>query len=157
MPLKFALVNRELTVKGEKKKLFYAQTQTQGETSQEKIITLVEKISAVSSGDVKSVLDTLSVVVSMELSEGHIVNLGDLGRFRMSVRSKAVEKKEDFTKVNILRPRILFVPGAAMRNARKSATHQMTDLTRLEAKKKSSPNGGGGGSATPNPPSHPNE
>lgn len=149
MALKFKLINRTLSIKGVKKPVYYAQSTASGVTSKEQVIALVEKISAVSSGDVKSVLDTLSTILALEMKAGRIVDLGDLGRFRMSARSKATEKEEEFTQKNLLRPRVLFVPGKEIMRARQEARYELNPLTTTTKKKPnegetSNPSTGGG-------------
>ena len=50
-----------------------------------------------SSADVKSILDSLSVILPIELSDGNIVDLGELGRFRASVSSSGAATDEEFS------------------------------------------------------------
>lgn len=127
MSLQFKIETRTLKLGGKERKISYARSVHNTVTSQEQVVRLIEKISAVSSGDVKSVLDTLSSLLAMELAAGRIVELGDLGRFRFSVRSKSAESQKEFTRANLLSPRLLFVPGKALRDAKKNAKFALVE------------------------------
>lgn len=133
MALKFKLTNRTLNVNGKETPLHYATSMITGVTDQQQVISLTEKISAVSSGDVKSVLDTLSTILVMELQAGRAVDLGDLGRFRMTAHSKAAPSAESFSRENLLTPRIVFVPGKSLREARKSATYSALQPLKVQS------------------------
>ena len=68
---------------GVKETKYYARAKYDGVTSQEHIAQMVAQISAISVGDVLSIMNTLSMLLSIELSNGRIVDLGDLGRFKI--------------------------------------------------------------------------
>ena len=145
MALKYKLISRKRTIKGEETIIRYAQQTEQTVTPLPMVISLVEKISAISSGDIKSVLDTLSQIVAMELAEGRIVDLGDLGRFRFVARSIAAkEGGAEFTQANLMPPMVRFAPGRAIRLSRAGTTYQLVP----EAKSSQCPATPGG---TPNP------
>ena len=128
MALNYKLEQRTINLGGKKRELTVARGVYFAETSIEQLCRLIEQISAVSEGDVRSVLNTLSNLVAMELEAGRIVSVGQLGRFRLSPRCKSAESEETFGKGNLQTPRLLFVPGAALRNARKNVSYRLTDL-----------------------------
>ena len=99
----------------ERKENYYARAQYDGVTSIDDIAQLIEQISAISVGDVLSVLNTLGKIVAVELANGRIVDLGDLGRIRLSLRSKGMSKPEEVKRETILATRAVFVPGPALR------------------------------------------
>lgn len=119
MALKFKLLERTLNLQGKKETGVVACSQCNGITSLDEIAERIEKISSLSEGDVRSVLNSLSYIAGRELEAGRIVDLGDIGRLRMSVRSKVAKTKEEFTRANLLTPRIVFTPGRRLREARK--------------------------------------
>ena len=126
MALKYKVITRKRKINGQEQIIRYAQQTEQTVTPLPMVIALVEKISAISSGDIKSVLDTLSQIVAMELAEGRIVDLGDLGRFRFVARSRAVkEEGVEFTQSNLLRPMVRFSPGRAIRLSRAATPYQL--------------------------------
>ena len=99
----------------ERKENYYARAQYDGVTKLDDIAQLIEQISAISVGDVLSVLNTLGKIVATELANGRIVDLGDLGRLRLSLRSKGMSKPEEVKRETILATRAVFVPGPALR------------------------------------------
>lgn len=113
MAIKYAVAK---AVSGkERKDTYYARAQYDGVTSIDDIAQLIEQISAISVGDVLSVLNTLGKIVATELANGRIVDLGDLGRIRLSLRAKGVSKPEEVKRETILATRAVFVPGPALR------------------------------------------
>lgn len=110
----------------ERKENYYARAQYDGVTSMADMAQMVERISAVSAGDVLSVLNTLGTLISVELANGRIVDLGDLGRFRLSIRAKGVPKPSDVTRETIEATRAIFVPGTAIRLKQRNISFTVT-------------------------------
>ena len=89
MALKFRKVQRKVMVGEEKDQVkTYAVAKASGYCDMEKLCELVSNRSAMSSADVKAVLDSLNWAMGLELRSGNIVQVGEFGNFRMSVRSK---------------------------------------------------------------------
>lgn len=105
---------------------YYARAQYDGVTKLEDIAQLVEQISAISTGDVLSVLNTLGKIVATELANGRIVDLGDLGRIRLSLRAKGVATPEEVKRETIQSTRAIFVPGQAIRQRQQSLSFSYT-------------------------------
>jgi nucleoid DNA-binding protein len=61
-------------------------------------------------------------LVTYQLSQGKIVQLGELGNFRLSVSSEGRDLEEELTTSAIRRAKVLFSPGAEIRAMLKSAT-----------------------------------
>lgn len=118
---------------GTKTTSYYAQAKYGGVTSQEDIAQMVSQISAISVGDVLSVMNTVSMLLSIELANGRIVDLGDLGRFRATLRSKSCDKPENFKRVMIHGNRVIFVPGHQVRIKMKNASYLKSLSTGLPA------------------------
>ena len=106
-----------------------AQAKYDGVTSQADIAQMVSQISAISVGDVLSVLNTVSMLLSIELANGRIVDLGDLGRFRATLRSKSCDKPESFKREMIYGNRVIFVPGHQVRTKMKNASYLKSDVS----------------------------
>ena len=157
MALTYKLVTRKFTVKGEEKNYTYAVATKQNVCSLAETIALVEKISAVSSGDVKSVLDTLSDVMARQLAAGRIMDLGDLGRFRFTARSQAAKEGGDaFSRSNLQPPRTVYVPGKAVKLAAAQASYSFFDPTQKpESNNPADPNGTPGNASQGGDPSSP--
>jgi predicted histone-like DNA-binding protein len=149
MPVSYKLETRKMTtLKGEVKNITYARAHYNHSTPIEFFTKMISHISAVSAGDVQSVLNTLTLLVGDQLAMGPIVELGDLGRLRPTLRSRSVEKSADFSSSNIRRVGVIFVPGKAIKEALLGAT-----VTRVVEEKKpeitspSSTNEGNGNSS----------
>lgn len=99
----------------------YARAYHPSETHIDQLSLMISRISAVSMGDVKSVLNTMSMLVSQELQAGRIVDLGDLGRLRVGLRSKASATEEEFSVHNIRSAHTIYTPGKEIRRAMRHA------------------------------------
>jgi len=66
--------------------------------------------------DMAIVVSGLEFFMERELGNGKIVQMGDLGNFRITGGSSGVEKKEDFTLHLMKKPRITFSAGSILRD-----------------------------------------
>ena len=125
MAIKYAIqqISRKGATPDSKTTRYYAQAKYDGVTSQAEIAQMVSQISAISVGDVLSVMNTVSMLLSIELTNGRIVELGDLGRFRATLRSKSCDKPENFKREMIHGNRVIFVPGSQIRQKMTSASY----------------------------------
>ena len=106
----------------------------------QKIIDRIEKKCTLASSDIKAVVDALEVELIDALRDGNAVRLGDLGSFRLSLRSKGVEKKEDVNASQITRMHVVFVPALRVKRALDVKTGHLqfakTEMTPVVKKKK---------------------
>lgn len=93
----------------------YAMAKARGYSDMERLCELVSSRSAMSSADVKSVLDSLNWAIGFELKAGNIVQVGEFGNFRMTLSSEGTENEEDFSGHMIKRSKIIFSPGKSLR------------------------------------------
>ena len=152
MAVKYAVA--KAVIGKEKKEHYYARAQYDGVTKLEDVAQLVEQISAISTGDVLSVLNTLGKIVATELANGRIVDLGDLGRIRLSLRSKGVPTMEEVKRETILSTRAIFVPGQAIRHRQRALSFAFTSA---EPQPRSAEDKPHDEPAQPENPSKPNE
>lgn len=96
---------------------WYAQAATPADVSLDMVARRIEKQSTVSSSDIKAVLDALQDIIIDELQRGNSVKLGDLGSFRITLRSEGTELAEDFTAAKIKGVHVVFNPSTAMDDA----------------------------------------
>ncbi len=121
MALKFRKVQRKVLIGDDAGKVkTYAMAKANGHCDMKKLCKLISARCAMSSADVKAVLDSLNWVMDVELQSGNIVQVGELGNFRLSIKSEGVENKDDFTAHNIRRSRIVFSPGASLRETNRN-------------------------------------
>ena len=95
MALNYKIITRKVSdLKGGAKtdKAFATPVYT-GYTELEDICKAISERSALSSADVKGVLDSLNYVLDLELRGGRIVRMGELGNFRMSFSSKGAGRE----------------------------------------------------------------
>lgn len=124
MSITYKIREQQLTTSKGKQTLFVAHAVSNGETTIEHLQKLISKISAVSEGDVRSVLLTLTQLVATELAAGRRVSLGDLGRLRIGISSRGVARGEDFTVQDIRRAKVNFVPGMLIRSELQTLSYQ---------------------------------
>lgn len=93
------------------------------------IVKRVEKRSTVSSADVKAVLDALQYEVIEALENGNSVRLGDLGSFRLTIKSQGVETVAEAKKKGaqlIKKVNVQFTKSITMRD---TLTPQLLDFS----------------------------
>ena len=120
------------------------------------IVKRVEKRSTVSSADVKAVLDALQYEVIEALENGNTVRLGDLGSFRLTMKSQGVETATEAKKKGALlikKVNVQFTKSTAMRDA---LTPNLLDFSLQEdiinaSDKNSGGSGGSGGGGSEHP------
>lgn len=82
----------------------------------------------------------------MELRAGRIVQLGEFGNFRLSLSSNGASDKKSFSQADVKGARVIFTPGASLRNTKKLVAFTSTEKKEDEG---SGSEGGGGGSDRP--------
>ncbi len=116
MSINFRVIQRgEPGVTGGGEKKFYASTASSGEVNLEKLTKIIEKISTVSGADVRAVLYALVDVIRLNLEDGQIVRLGDLGSMRVTISSEGHLKGEDVTAASIKGAKTIFSPGPGIK------------------------------------------
>ncbi len=93
------------------------------------IVKRVEKRSTVSSADVKAVLDALQYEVIEALENGNSVRLGDLGSFRLTMKSQGVKTVAEAKKKGaqlIKKVNVQFTKSTTMRD---TLTPQLLDFS----------------------------
>lgn len=119
MALQFRKVKRKVMNGPEKdQEKYYALARTSGISSLDKMCNLICSRSAMSSADVKAVFDSLNWAMGLELDSGNIVQLGELGSFRLSLSSDGADTEKELDAHMIRRARIIFTPGSALRRVR---------------------------------------
>ncbi|MBR5297719.1 MAG: DNA-binding protein [Parabacteroides sp.] len=75
--------------------------------------------SGIPTNQVKGVTDRMVHQIKKHLAAGRRVQFGELGNFRYGVGSIGVLNEEDFDSSLIRVPKVIFVPGNALREAKK--------------------------------------
>ena len=117
--LKYKLVQRKDMTKGalEGSKLYYPQVINQGRVSFDSLCEEVAEQSSLTSGDIKNCMDRLINCLVRHLKEGRSVDCGDLGSFRINIRSTGADTPEAYDAATMMRkPSIQYYLGKKLRD-----------------------------------------
>lgn len=134
MSIKYKLVQRKDFSEGasEDAKLWYAQGESSGTMTLDELCEDIAESSTLTSADVKAALDRLTWVLNKNLRAGRIVQLGELGNFRMTIGSSGTVNKEDFDSSLIKKPKVTFYPGKKIQEARTETSFERIDVPQEE-------------------------
>ena len=96
---------------------YYASLKSGGRSDMRQVARQIAMISTVSSGDTLGVLEGLLAVVPQELAEGRVVELGELGSFRLSARSESAPEPGGISARSITGVKVIFMPGKLFKQA----------------------------------------
>lgn len=96
---------------------YYATAQARGVMGIREMAERIQQACTVTRADTMAVLTALEDVVSEGLQAGEIVRLGDLGSLQISLSGKGAASAEEYNSSLITKIRILFRPGATLRDA----------------------------------------
>ena len=99
---------------GEKK--YFAAVYSSGEETLETITTKIERMSTVSGTDIRAVLYALQDIMKASFADGKIVRFGDLGSFRLSVKSQPEDSPQEVSPGSVLLTRIIYNPDKKLKN-----------------------------------------
>ncbi len=94
---------------------YYAQAETATPVKLAFLADAISKQSTVTVHDVKAVLSALEEHIVNHLINGASIRLGDLGNFRISLRSSGTETEKDFTSSEIKGLKCIFKPSTNMK------------------------------------------
>lgn len=117
--LRYKLVQRKDMSKGalENAKLYYPQVINQGRVSFDSLCEEVAEQSSLTSGDIKNCMDRLINCLVRHLKEGRSVDCGDLGSFRINIRSTGADTLEAYDAATMMRkPSIQYYLGKKLRD-----------------------------------------
>ncbi len=117
--LRYKLVQRKDMTKGalEGSKLYYPQVINQGRVSFDSLCEEVAEQSSLTSGDIKNCMDRLINCLVRHLKEGRSVDCGDLGSFRINIRSTGADTPETYDAATMMRkPSIQYYLGKKLRD-----------------------------------------
>lgn len=109
MAIKFKAIARKSPV--DKSVSYYPTTETPEPVKLPALVKSIEKITALSSSDVKSCLDALQYEIISRLKDGKSVRFGDLGTFRVSMQGKGTATAEEVQVESIKNLKVVFTPS----------------------------------------------
>ncbi len=111
MTVKYNVITRNNPANPTAPPKYYPSIKSSGRVTLRRLANQIAEISTVSSVDTLAVLEALLTLIPRELTDGNIVELGDLGSFRLRIQSEGVETEEAVSAHNIKKVLPLFTPG----------------------------------------------
>ena len=111
MTVKFNIVPKKDPRNLEAPPKYYPTVVSQGHADLRAIAERITAMSTVSSVDTMAVLEAFLTVIPQELAEGNIVELGELGSFRLTALASGEARPEAVSKRNIKEVKVRFKPG----------------------------------------------
>lgn len=96
---------------------WYLTQESTGIVSMNEIAREIEGRSALSLGDVQSVLSNLMEVMPLFLKLGQSVKLDGFGSFRVSVKSDGTETQEELNAHHVSGVKLVFLPGVELKRS----------------------------------------
>ncbi len=118
--LNYRLIQRQNPREPGSPRKYYAVGVSQGVTDVRELVDRISDLSTVTSIDTLAVLEALLKVIPKELSNGRIVRLGDLGTFRLTLKSEGSDQSDNFNNSFIKGTNLIFRPGILFRNVLKN-------------------------------------
>lgn len=122
--LKYKLIQRKDMSEGasEDAKRYYPQLVSNGKVSFEALCDEVAEQSSLTSGDIKNCMDRLINCLVRHLQEGRSVDCGDMGSFRVTIRSSGSITQEDYDATTMMRdPKVVYHPGKKLRDMKSTS------------------------------------
>lgn len=128
MALNYHLVKRKVGAGPEKgTEKYFAQVRMDGRIDVDKICQDISESSSATEGDVLSVLNSMQYCLLTYLEEGHIVQMGDLGNFRLTAGSDGALTEKEFKMSMMRTPKVVFTPGKMLRRLLPDVQFQRID------------------------------
>ncbi|WP_339792512.1 HU family DNA-binding protein [uncultured Imperialibacter sp.] len=94
---------------------YYAFVKRDRVISLREIIEEITAMSTLTKGDALNAVENFLDLIPKYVRKGHIVNLGQLGTFRVNISSNGHEQPEKVTAYSIKGARVIFAPSAEMK------------------------------------------
>ena len=111
MSAKYNVISKKNPRDPEAPAKFYPSFVTSGRVSLRQLSRHIAELSTVSSVDTMAVLEALLTIIPREIANGNIVELGDLGSFRMRIKAEGADKAEAVTGRQVINVLPRFTPG----------------------------------------------
>jgi len=122
MAIRYRITKRTNTIATTKKEQFIMQAVNTGTVDIKKISNEISTESSLSVPDVMGVIIALGIKMQQHLEDGKIVDLGDVGKFKIGFQSKAADQASELTpKRNIKKFHLNYQPSIEMKHRLKKA------------------------------------
>jgi predicted histone-like DNA-binding protein len=126
MPLFYKKVQRGNPLKPAAPKLWYPILKSVGLVKEKKLAKLLADETTLNPKEAEMTLYQLLKVITNLLLDGHTVQLGELGTFRLTIRSDGSATKEEVSATNIKAIQLHFTSSKVVREQLKDATYRDT-------------------------------
>lgn len=122
MAIRYRITKRTNTIASEKKEQFIMQAVNTGTVDIRRISEEISTESTHSIADVIGVITALGYKLQQHLEDGKIVDLGDVGKFKIGFQGKAADSEAELTpKRNIKKFHLNYQPSLEMKHRLKEA------------------------------------
>ena len=125
MSIAFSVIQRgEPGVVGGGVKKYYASGQASGEITLASMGKRIEQMCTVNGADVRAVIYAMLEVMILEMADGKIIRLGELGSLRVNISSKATQNAAEVKASSIKGARVVFSPGKDLKKMLHTLTYE---------------------------------
>jgi predicted histone-like DNA-binding protein len=122
MAIRYRITKRTNTISNSKKEQFIMQAVNTGTVNLRKICDEISTESSLSVPDVVGVITALGIKMQHHLEDGRIVDLGDIGKFKIGFNSTAADHKKELTpKRNIKKFHLNYQPSLTLKKRLKKS------------------------------------
>lgn len=111
MTVKYNVVPKKNPQNREALPRYYPVIKSDGRATQRTLAQKGAQISTLSAADLAAAIEILLTLIPQELMEGNIVDLGDFGTFRLSVKAEGSDSADEVTANNVKNVNVRFTPG----------------------------------------------
>ncbi len=134
MAVFFNKVEKSNPLKPNEPKKWYASLRTVSQISEKEVAKLISDETTMNRKEAEMALDQFQKILLRLLLDGHSVQLGDWGSFRLTCNSEGSNTQSEVTASNIKNLNIRFTPGKDLKEAIQKAT--LIPAENMTAKKK---------------------
>lgn len=121
MSIKYRKLVRKVNYGGETKEKYNAKILHNNVITKEDFAEIISQSGEMTTPNVIHAIEVFNEHFAKLLAEGHIIDLGNFGRFKPSFESKTCDKLEDVNSKTIKNITCIYKPGKTIRNALKKA------------------------------------
>ena len=124
MAQNYTLMARKNLLKPSEAPKYYAVARSGRKVTVKEVCKRITERSSYSKGELEGCIGEFLLEIVNVLDEGNIVQMGDLGNFRMTLGSSGVSTIEEFNTSLIRKPKVAFYPGKRLQETRSLATFE---------------------------------
>jgi len=111
MSVKYHVVARKNPRDPEAPAKYYPVLNSTGRTNQRGLAQRGSQMSTLNAADLAAAIEIMLTVIPEELLDGKIVDLGDFGTFRLTIKAKGSDSEGEVSSNNVERLSVIFSPG----------------------------------------------